>query len=85
MARFRWLNVGGGDVPDGEVTSFPMAVKCESNETVCFSRLAWPSKAFRDENIPKIIEDPILQPENNPSPFDGQRMIFGGFEAILSK
>ena len=75
----------GDDVPDGEVTSFPMAVKCESNETVCFSWLTWPSKAFRYENMSKIMGDPRLQPENNPIPFNGQRMIFGGFEVILSK
>lgn len=75
----------GDDVPEGEITSFPLAVKCEANETVCFSWLTWPSKKFRDENMPKIMEDPRLQPENNPMPFDGQRMIFGGFEVILSE
>ena len=46
----------GDDVPDGEVTSFPMAVKCGADETVCFSWVLWPSKAVRDEAMPKIIE-----------------------------
>ena len=75
----------GDDVPDGELTSFPMAVKCEPNETVCFSWVTWPSKKVRDENMDKIMEDPRMHPDNNPMPFDGKRMIFGGFEVILDK
>ena len=75
----------GDDVPEGEVTSFPMAVKCESNETVCFSWVTWPSKKFRDEIMKKIMEDPRLQPDNNPMPFDGKRMIFGGFDIVVEK
>lgn len=75
----------GDDVPDGEITSFPMAVKCQPNETVCFSWLTWPSKKIRDENMDKIMEDPRMHPDNNPMPFDGKRMIFGGFEVVLNK
>ena len=47
----------GDDVPDGEVTSFPMAVKCGKNETVSFSWVVWPSKTVRDEAMPKIMEE----------------------------
>ncbi len=73
----------GDDVPDGEVTSFPMAVKCKPDETVVFSWILWPSKAVRDAGHKKMMEDPRMDPANNPMPFDGKRMIFGGFEKIL--
>ena len=73
----------GDDVPDGEVTSFPMAVKCKTDETVCFSWVLWPSREVRDEAMPKIMADPRLQPDANPMPFDGKRMIYGGFEMIV--
>ncbi|XWN30854.1 MAG: DUF1428 domain-containing protein [Devosia sp.] len=73
----------GDDVPDGEVTSFPMAVMKKEDETVVFSWILWPSKAVHDEAMPKIMADERLQPQNNPMPFDGKRMIFGGFEMIV--
>ena len=71
----------GDDVPDGEVTSFPMAVKCAEDETVCFSWDVWPSKAVRDEAMPKIMEAARRMFETMP--FDGRRMIYGGFEMIV--
>lgn len=73
----------GDDVPDGEVTSFPMAVKRRDDETVIFSWVLWPSRAVRDEAMPKIMSDPRLQPDANPMPFDGKRLIYGGFESIV--
>lgn len=73
----------GDDVPDGKVTSFPMAVKCKDDETVVFSWITWPSRAARDKGMNKVMEDPRLQPDVNPMPFDGQRLIFGGFEPIV--
>jgi uncharacterized protein YbaA (DUF1428 family) len=73
----------GDDVPDGKLTSFPMAVKREASETVVFSWIAWPSKAARDAAWKKIMEDPRMQPDKNPMPFDGKRMIYGGFETIV--
>lgn len=73
----------GDDVPDGKVTSFPMAVKCKDDETVVFSWITWPYRAARDEGMKKVMEDPRLQPEVNPMPFDGQRLIYGGFEPIV--
>ena len=73
----------GDDVPDGEVTSFPMAVKCKEDETVCFSWVVWPSKAVRDEAMPKIMAEARHLFETNPMPFDGKRMIYGGFEMIV--
>ncbi len=73
----------GDDVPPGEVTSFPMAVKCRDDETVVFSWVLWPSREARNAGIEKAMTDPRLQPDANPMPFDGKRMIFGGFEMIV--
>ncbi len=73
----------GDDVPQGEVTSFPMAVKCKDDETVVFSWVLWPSREVRNAGMEKIMADPRLQPDRNPMPFDGKRMIFGGFDMIL--
>lgn len=76
----------GDDVPEGEVTSFPLAVKRQTDETVCFSWIIWPSRQVRDEGMAKVMADPRMQPESNPAaemPFDGKRMIYGGFEMIV--
>ncbi len=71
----------GDDVPEGKLTSFPLAVKRQPDETVVFSWITWPSKAVRDEGMRRFMADPRMPKE---MPFDGQRMIFGGFEAIVS-
>ena len=73
----------GDDVPDGEVTSFPMAVKRENDETVVFSWIVWPSRDVRNEAMKKVMEDPRLHPDTYPMPFDGKRVIYGGFQTIL--
>jgi uncharacterized protein YbaA (DUF1428 family) len=73
----------GDDVPDGTLTSFPMAVKCEQGETVVFSWITWPSREARNEGMQKVMNDPRMRPDVNPMPFDGNRAIFGGFEMIV--
>lgn len=73
----------GDDVPEGKLTSFPMAVKKETDETVVFAWIVWPSKAVRDAGWEKMMKDPRMQPGVNPMPFDGKRMIYGGFEVLL--
>lgn len=73
----------GDDVPGGEVTSFPMAVKCKPDETVIFSWIAWPSREVRDAGMQKVMSDPRMQEDVNPMPFDGKRVIFGGFTPIV--
>lgn len=73
----------GDDVPDGELTSFPMAVQCRENETVVCSWITWPSRAARVEGMNKAMVDPSMQPDVNPMPFDGKRVIFGGFEMLM--
>ncbi len=75
----------GDEVPDGDVTSFPMAVKAKSDESVVFSWVIWPSKAVRDEAWQKMMEDSRMQPQNNPMPFDGKRLIYGGFNLLLER
>jgi uncharacterized protein YbaA (DUF1428 family) len=72
----------GDDVPEGKLTSFPMAVKCEAHETVVFSWIIWPSRETRDQGQQKVMADPRMQPIE-AMPFDGKRMIFGGFEIIV--
>ena len=73
----------GDDVPEGKVTSLPMAVKRKEDETVVFSWITWPSRQARDEGMKKVMADPRLQPDKNPMPFDGKRLIYGGFEVLL--
>ena len=79
----KFVECWGDDVPDGKLTSFPMAVKCENDETVVFSWIIWPSRAIRDQGMEKVMADSRLQPDRNPMPFDGKRMIYGGFEMIV--
>lgn len=73
----------GDDVPEGKVTSFPMAVQRKPDETVVFSWIVWPSRAVRDEGMKKAMADPRLKEGMDPMPFDGQRMIYGGFQVIV--
>ncbi len=75
----------GDDVPEGTLTSFPMAVKCQDDETVVFSWLVWPSREARNEGMKKVMEDPRMSPDVNPMPFDGMRLIYGGFEVIVDR
>jgi uncharacterized protein YbaA (DUF1428 family) len=74
----------GDDVPDGKITSFPMAVKKEENETVVFSWIVWPSKETRNAAMERIMADPRMQPGKFEMPFDGKRMIYGGFEVVVN-
>jgi uncharacterized protein YbaA (DUF1428 family) len=73
----------GHDVPDGKVTSLPMAVKKKDDETVVFSWIVWPSKAESDRAFEAMMSDPQFDPSNTPMPFDGQRVIYGGFDPLF--
>src|SRR5688572_26734270 len=74
----RVVECWGDDVPDGKVTDFKGAVKLEPSETVVFAWIEWPSKAVRDDANAKIMQDPRMQ-QAGEMPFDGKRMILGGF------
>jgi uncharacterized protein YbaA (DUF1428 family) len=78
----RLVECWGDDVPDGKVTDFRMAVKAEAGENVVFAWIVWPSKQVRDEAQAKIMADERMKPDGE-MPFDGMRMIFGGFEVLL--
>jgi uncharacterized protein YbaA (DUF1428 family) len=73
----------GDDLPRGKQTDFYMAVKCSEDENVVFSWIVWADKAARDAGMAKAMADPRMQPGVSPMPFDGKRMIFGGFEVLL--
>ena len=74
------------DVPDGSSTDFRKAVKATEDEAVVFSWVEWPDKATRDAAMAKMMgdnPDPRMDPKVNPMPFDGKRMIFGGFTPVV--
>ncbi|HWV15009.1 MAG TPA: DUF1428 domain-containing protein [Cellvibrio sp.] len=75
----------GEDVPEGKLTSFPMAVKLQPDETVVFSWITWPDKKTRDVGMKKTMEDPRMNMDPASMPFDGARMIFGGFDVIVDQ
>jgi len=70
----------GEDVPYGQLTSFPRAVQATDDEVVVFSWIVYRSRAERDSIMEKVMADPRLKGE---MPFDGKRMIFGGFETLI--
>ena len=72
------------EVPDGDVTSMPKAVKKEDGEDVVIGWTIWPDKATRDEAWTAAHNDPVMQEFGGSMPFDGKRLIYGGFDQILS-
>jgi uncharacterized protein YbaA (DUF1428 family) len=79
----RVLECWGDDVPDGKVTDFRRAVQAKPDETVVFSWVEWPDKATRDAGMERVMKDPRMNPQTNPMPFDGKRMIYGGFSPVV--
>lgn len=88
LGALRVLECWGDDVPDGKQTDFRRAVQATEDETVVFSWIEWPDKATRDAAMARMQEmmadDPRFSPEKNPMPFDGRRMIFGGFAPLVA-
>ena len=78
----RIVECWGDDVPDGKVTDFRRAVQAEAGENVVFSWIVWPSKTVRDEGNKKIMADPRMKMMDD-MPFDGKRMIIGGFSILF--
>jgi uncharacterized protein YbaA (DUF1428 family) len=73
----------GDDVPEGKLNSMHTAVLRKPDETVVFAWITWPDKATRDAGLQKVFKDPRSADSRKNMPFDGARMIFGGFEAIV--
>ncbi len=73
----------GDDVPEGKHTDFQRAVDLQPDETVVFCWMTWPDKATRDAAYARMMEDPEM--DGVEMPFDGKRMVFGGFQPILQE
>ena len=73
----------GDDVPVGKLTSFPKAVKLKPSEIAVFSWIVYKSRSHRDAVMKKVMADPRLKPDMTNMPFDGKRMIFGGFKTFV--
>ena len=74
----------GDDVPEGKINSMHTAVLRKPEETVVFAWITWPDRSTRDEGMKKIVADPRMTGTMKDMPFDGSRMIFGGFEVIVA-
>ena len=87
MGALRVIECWGDDVPAGTTTDFRMAVKATDDEDVVFSWIEWPDKETRDKCYAVMMDpnnpDPRMDPAKNPMPFDGKRMIFGGFAPVV--
>ncbi|THF56046.1 DUF1428 domain-containing protein [Ollibium composti] len=91
LGREVWMSHGAlayaeclaDDVSYGELTSFPRAVQAKEDETVVFSWIVYRDRAHRDDVNSKVMNDPRMAGAMNDAPFDGKRMIFGGFEMVV--
>lgn len=91
LGATRVVECWGDDVPDGKITDFRKAVQATVEETVVFSWIEWPDKETRDAAMKTMSEwmenpeksDPRMDPEKNPMPFDGKRLVFGGFSHLV--
>jgi uncharacterized protein YbaA (DUF1428 family) len=81
----RHVEAWADDVPDGKVTDFKGAVKAEAGEAVVFSWFEYPDKATRDAANEKMRSDPRMEAMGASMPFDGKRMIMGGFTSIVEE
>lgn len=79
----RVMECWGDDVPDGKLTDFRRAVQATPDETVVFSWVEWPDKATRNAGMENLMKDPRVEAAGK-MPFDGRRMIFGGFAPVVS-
>ena len=87
LGAIRVVECWADDVPDGKVTDFRKAVQAKADESVVFSWIEWPDKETRDAAMKKMMskdfDDERMNPEKNPMPFDGKRLIFGGFKPVV--
>jgi len=81
----QYVETVADDVKKGKITSFPRSVKLKGNETVIFSYAVYRSRAHRDSVMKKVMKDKKLMEMWNNMPFDGMRMIWGGFKAFVTR
>ncbi|NMG38746.1 DUF1428 family protein [Chelativorans sp. ZYF759] len=81
----RMVEAWGDDVPDGKVNDFKGAVQARADETVVFSWFEYPSREARDAANGRMSADPRMEEMGNSMPFDGKRMIIGGFQAFVDE
>jgi len=81
----RHFEAWDSDVPEGKVTDFRMAVNAKPDEKVVFAWFEYPDRAARDAANEKMMSDPRMQEMGANMPFDGKRMIMGGFESIVEE
>ena len=81
----RHIEAWDSDVPEGKVTDFRKAVEAKDDEKVVFSWFEYPDKATRDAANEKMRSDPRMKDMGESMPFDGKRMIYGGFDAIVEE
>jgi uncharacterized protein YbaA (DUF1428 family) len=74
----------GDDVPYGKHTSFPRAVKAKDSETIVFSWVIYRSRSHRDAVLKRAMADTRMKMDLSALPFDGKRMIYGGFKTFLA-
>lgn len=92
LGATRVIECWGDDVREGKVTDFRKAVQATDDETIVFSWIEWPDKETRDAAYAKMTDwmehpekaDPRMDPQKNPMPFDGKRLIYGGFTPIVT-
>ncbi|GJL84093.1 MAG: hypothetical protein DHS20C01_37270 [marine bacterium B5-7] len=87
LGALRIIECWDDDIPNGKLTDFRKAVQAKEDETVVFSWIEWPDKTTRDSAMSRMHDlmktDDRFNPEKNPIPFDGKRMIYGGFAPVV--
>ena len=91
LGRTVWMEHGAlsyveaqaDDVPEGKLTSFPMAVKKEAGETIVFSYITYRSREHRDEVLKKVMDDPRMKAAMDNMPDYMKRLLYGGFRVFV--
>lgn len=87
QGALRVIECWGDDVAHGKVTDFYRAVGAKEDETIAFAWIEWPDRETRDKGMAATMAaetpDPRMDPAHNPMPFDGKRMIYGGFDPMV--
>ena len=87
LGATRVVECWADEVPEGKITDFGKAVQATADESIVFSWIEWPNKKTRDAAMKKMMskdfKDARMDMEKNPMPFDGKRLIFGGFQPVV--